>query len=451
VKKILLKNLKILDLKLQKTVKSSILIKDEIIEEIFYSGKEPKIEAQTMDFNGLTAFPGLIDSHTHFKLNLGNGKYNSDDFFSGSKACIAGGITTFIDFTEGDEKNPIKDINSRIKEAENSLCDYSFHAVIKGLENFADLKARLLKIKEKGINSIKIFTTYKNRGLMSCEENMAHILDIAAKNDIVVCVHAEDDSFISYNTTKNKKNYKKIEFHNIIRDEFSENYAVLKILKLNEKFNAKIYFVHISSAKSLDMITEYKTKGFDVYAETCPQYLGFNEEIYKRKNNFLYTFTPPVRSKENQKKLLSEISQFDVFATDSCAFNISDKIINKNDITKIPMGIASSQIMFPFLYTFGVKKGNLSLFRLMELTAFNPAKIFSISKKGEIKKGYYADIFVFDPNESFMVRAKELFHKSDYSVFEGFKLYGKTKAVFLRGRLSYLNGNFFENKGKFLV
>jgi len=450
VKKILLKNLRILDLKSQKTVKSSILIKNEIIEEIFHPGSEPKIEAQTMDFKGLTAFPGLIDSHTHFKLKLGNGKYNSDDFVSGSKACIAGGITTFIDFTNGEEKNPIKDIDSRIKEAENSLCDYSLHAVLKGFENFEDLETRLLKIKEKGINSVKIFTTYKNRGLMSPEEKIAHILDIAAKNDIVVCVHAEDDSLINYNIVKNKKNYKKIEFHNVIRDEFSENYAVSKILKLNEKFNAKIYFVHVSSAKSLNTIMEYKNKGFEVYAETCPQYLGLNEEIYKKKDNFLYTFTPPVRSRKNQKNMLSEISQFDVFATDSCAFNISDKIINKKDVTRIPMGVASSQIMFPFLYTLGVKKGKLSLFRLMELTAFNPAKIFSISKKGEIKKGYYADIFVFDPDESFMVRAEELFHKSDYSVFEGLKLYGKTKAVFLRGALAYLNGNLFENNGKFL-
>ncbi|MEW6013556.1 MAG: amidohydrolase family protein, partial [Elusimicrobiota bacterium] len=209
MKKILLKNLRILDLKSQKTVKSSILIKNEIIEEIFHPGSEPKIEAQTMDFKGLTAFPGLIDSHTHFKLKLGNGKYNSDDFVSGSKACIAGGITTFIDFTNGEEKNPIKDIDSRIKEAENSLCDYSLHAVLKGFENFEDLETRLLKIKEKGINSVKIFTTYKNRGLMSPEEKIAHILDIAAKNDIVVCVHAEDDSLINYNIVKNKKNYKK--------------------------------------------------------------------------------------------------------------------------------------------------------------------------------------------------------------------------------------------------
>ena len=177
----------------------------------------------------------------------------------------------------------------------------------------------------------------------------------------------------------------------------------------------------------------------------------FSNKIYSNKNAYLFTFTPPLRSENSRIKILKNISAFDTIATDSCAFFKKDKEKFKNDATRIPMGIASSELLLPLVYTYAVKSSSMSLYDLQQKLSTNPSKIFSISKKGEIKKGYYADIFVFDPNESFMVRAKELFHKSDYSVFEGLKLYGKTKAVFLRGRLSYLNGNFFENKGKFLV
>lgn len=447
--KTLLKNIKIFETKTQKILNSSVLIKGEFIEDIFY-GHTPPINCNLVDLKGYIAFPGFIDSHTHFKLKLEDNKFNSDDFISGSKSCISGGITTFIDFTDGDYIDCEKDLNKRIKEAKGSLCDYSFHFVLKNIKGKKDIDYRFKILNDIGAKSVKIFTTYKNRGLMSDEESMCFILQNAAKFDKVVLIHAESDSIINYNLCDNKY-IKKISYHNIIRNEFSEVYEISKILKLNEKFRAKIYFVHISSAKSLEVINKYKESGFEVYAETCPQYILFDESVYKRKDNYLYTFTPPVRTLKNRIDMINNLKNFDVIASDSCAFNIEDKIKFKDNLQKIPMGVASTQLLFPILYTYGVKTKKIGFDRLISLLSANPANIFKLKNKGGLGKKFYADISIFSLDESFIVNHNNLSHKSDYSVYDGIKLYGKLKYLFLRGRLIFKEGKISNDfKGKFI-
>lgn len=435
----LLKNLKLI--KGNQIIQASILINGEFIEDIIpirQKVNDQNIEA--IDLSGLVALSGLIDSHTHFKLKIGINKYNSDDFESGSLACIKGGITTYIDFTDGDLKDSKKDWFNRKKDVLCSYADYTFHSVVKNLLTSDDVKFKFKKLKALGVSSIKIFTTYKNRGMMTSDDVICSLLKNAAENDIVVCVHAESEDIINYNLERYKKHYKEIKYHSVIRDEFSEYYAISKLLKLNEYFNAKIYFVHTTSPASVDVINEYKKKGYNVYAELCPQYFVFSNEIYSDRNAYLFTFTPPLRSENSRIKILKNISAFDTIATDSCAFFKKDKKKFRNDATKIPMGIASSELLLPLVYTYAVKSSHMSLYDLQQKLSTNPAKIFSIPKKGEIKKGYYADLCIFDPNESFAVKSSELSHRCDYSVYEGLKLYGKVKKTFLRGTQVY-DGN----------
>jgi len=432
----LLKNLKLI--KGNQIIQSSILVNGEFIEDIIpLKQKFNEQNAEIIDLSGFIALPGLIDSHTHFKLKMAEGKYNSDDFESGSLACVKGGITTYIDFTDGDIKDLKKDWFNRKKDVLCSYADYTFHSVFKNLLTSDDVKSKFKNLKALGITSIKIFTTYKNRGMMTSDDVMCTLLKNASENDIVVCVHAESEDVINYNLERYKKHYKEIKYHSIIRDEFSEYYAISKLLKLNEYFNAKIYFVHTTSPASIDVINEYKKKGYSVYAEGCPQYFVFSNKIYSNKNAYLFTFTPPLRSDESRTKILKNISSFDTIATDSCAFFKKDKEKFKNDATRIPMGIASSELLLPLVYTYAVKSSSMSLYDLQQKLSTNPSKIFSISKKGEIKKGYYADLCIFNPDESFTVKSKELSHRCDYSIYEGLRLYGKVKKTFLRGKQVY--------------
>ena len=441
--KFVIENAKIFQTKNSKDVIASIVIENDKIIDIIYK-KSIKSDLKKININGLYLIPGAIDCHTHFRLKIDKNRYNSDDFVSGTKASLSGGITTIIDFTEGDEKDADMDLFKRLKDSVGrSFCDFKFHAVIKNLQDNDDLNLRFRKIKKAGLNSIKIFTTYKERGLCLDEENIMKVLYYASKNDITVCVHAEDNSVISYDMKRYLSNSRKIKLHQFIRSEFSENYAVYKLLKLNERFRAKIYFVHISSYKSLEIIKEYQAKGYNVYAEICPQYFVFDDSIYNRNDSFLYTFTPPVRSKENRINILKNLKYFDTVSTDSCAFSFKDKYDFKDDITKIPMGIFSSYLMISLLYSFGVKEKRLGFSDFIRLISTNASNIFSIKGKGEIKKGNFADFFVFDPSESFIVKDAG-FHNSDYSVYKGFKLWGKVKMSFLRGMLVFDNKNIIQ-------
>ncbi|MEF3280235.1 MAG: amidohydrolase family protein [Elusimicrobiota bacterium] len=430
--------------------KCNVFVKNGLIERISVGSSFSYKGYNILDLKSLYLFPGLIDSHTHFNLKIEKNKFNSDDFISGSKACLSGGITTYIDFTDGDYKDVEKDLNERLTQIKDSYADYSFHFVLKNIKTPLEAQKRIEKIAKIGAKSIKIFTAYKLRGLMSDEFIISAILENAKRFGIVVCVHAESEDLISYNLVKYGKNAKSIKFHPIIRDEFTENYAIFKLLKLNEKFRAKIYFVHISSARSFEIIKEYKERGYEIFAETSPHYFVFNDSIYKKKDSYLFTFTPPLRDESNRLKMLKLLKYFDTVATDSCAFMSKDKEKFKNDLTKIPMGIASSQLLVSLLYTYVVKPGYISTYKMLELISKNPAKIFGIYGKGEIKKGFWADFCVFNPDEKFKVKAKNLYHKCDYSVYEGFELYGKVKMSILRGEIVYNNSSFLKPSGMYL-
>lgn len=433
-----------------KKIKGSIVVDGNFIKDILPYNFKPSNNIKLIDLKNLWVICGMVDCHTHFKLKVGEGKYNCDDFVSGSKACIAGGITTYIDFTDGEKKTIKADLERKLLQSRASFADYSFHCVIKNIDKEQELKKKLIEVKKLGLNSIKIFTTYKSRGLKIDELLLPFVLKYAKEFDIVVCIHSESDEIINYNYSKYLKYQNRIDYHAKIRDEFSEVYEVSKILKLNEKFNAKIYFVHISSFKSLKIIQKYKNMGFSVYAETCPQYFIFDENIYKRKDNYLYTFIPPVRDKNNKMMMIENLKYFDTIASDSCAFNKSEKMKYKNDLSKIPMGIASSQILFPLVYTYGVKTKKISLFDMVRLLSKKPCEIFLLNKKGDIRKGYYADFCVFDPDERFIVSYKDLNHNLDYSPYDGLLLYGKVKMSVLRGRIIYNDGIFSSPVGMFI-
>ncbi|MCX7641479.1 MAG: amidohydrolase family protein [Elusimicrobiales bacterium] len=396
---------------------------------------------EIVDVSDKIIFPAFVDIHCHFHLKLDSNLYSRDDFETGTKAAVCGGIGTIGDFTSGNYY-PSSDLNKRLKEAKSSYCDYFFHYVIKDIKNILDLKKKLYEAKNFGFRSVKIFTAYTKRGLRLLDCFFPYLLNIASKLGLIICVHAEDDDLIEYRISNFYKNKIPVKFHHKIRDEFSENYAVYKLLKLNELFGATIYFVHISSLKSLEMILKYRTMGYNVYAETCPQYIIFDDSIYYKKDSHLYTFTPPVRDKFNKKMLIENLRYFDVVSSDSCGFNKEDKEKFKDDVLKIPMGISSAQLTSSIIYTFGVQKGFLTLFDMQKILSSNSAKIFSLKNKGKIELNYDADICIFDPNIEFIVKNSQLYHKTNYSCYEGIKLKGKVTSLYLRGREVYKQGIF---------
>lgn len=422
--------------------KCDILVEDGIIKKISHSIK-PYNNIQVVDLKGSYIFAAFIDPHCHFEMQTSLAK-TSDSFESGSKTLVWGGNCIFGDFTDGDEPDVAIDLKARISKVGKTYCDYFFHSVLKKIKDEKELRERVESLCEMGVKSVKIFTTYRLRGMEFPSQLLPHLFYLASKKSFTVCVHAEDEDIINYNIYTNFKKKYPIAYHDIIRDEFSENYAVMKILKLNELFGAQIYFVHISSFKSLEMINNYREKGYSVYAEVCPQYLVFDNSYYKRKDAYLFTFTPPLRSPQNKKLLINNLRYFHSVGSDSCAFSRKDKERFKNELMKIPMGISSAGLTASVIYTVGVESGRIKPSEMEKILSSNPADIFGLKRRGRIKEGYFADICVFDPSCEFVVRNDMLPTLSDYSCYEGMKLKGRVKMLYIRGKKVFENGKFFD-------
>jgi dihydropyrimidinase len=224
--------------------------------------------------------------------------------------------------------------------------------------------------------------------------------------------------------------------------------AIHRGIKLAELAEAPVYFVHVSSKDALKSIVEARDAGIPVFGETCPHYLLFDDSVYESENFSVAQFvmTPPLRKAEDQQALWRAL-RFDdlqVIATDHCPFCMREghlgyrqqKSRGKEDFSQIPNGAPGIETRTSSLYDLGVVQGRISLNRFVALVATTPAKLFGLfPKKGTIAVGSDADVVLFDPNEHYTVRAKNLQGNCDYTLLEGRTLQGRVKKVFLRGEL----------------
>ncbi len=227
---------------------------------------------------------------------------------------------------------------------------------------------------------------------------------------------------------------------------------------MSEISGAPVYIVHLSSEAALNEVRAARDRGVPIFAETCPQYLLLTIEELKRPNfeGAKYVFTPPLREKENLPKLWDGLKHdhLQVVSTDHCPFCFEDqKILGKDDFTKIPNGGPGVENRLQLLFHHGVNEGKLSVNRFVELVSTTPAKLFGLyPRKGTIAPGSDADIVIWDPNAAYIISAKTHHMRVDYSMFEGFNVRGNARTVLSRGEIIVDGGKFLgrTGRGKFL-
>ncbi|MFW6025429.1 MAG: dihydropyrimidinase [Candidatus Woesearchaeota archaeon] len=445
----LLKNGLIYDHKSERLKKGDLRIEGEKIKEIdsYLSSQEKE---KTIDISGKYLLPGIIDSHVHFELES-RGTVSDDDFYTGSISAAYGGVTTFIDYADMKKESLITGLEERKDKAKNrSVLDYNFHLVINNDFELDKHLAEIEKLPDEGISSLKLFTTYEDIYMLA-EEKMQKIFDIAAKNDLVVTVHSEDNKIISENQEKYKKEDKvDYKYHPDIREAEAEKKAIEKLSKYAKKSDAKLYIVHLSSKKGYKAVLEAKKEGVDIKVETTPHYLLLTRDLLEG-NEAAYNFmTPPLRTKEDNKALWQGIidGNIDVVATDHCAFS-KEKKDKGNDVFDTYPGIAGVETLFPLIYTYGVEKGKISMKRLIELLSVNPAKIFGLyPEKGSLKEGSDADLLVYNPDVKRKLKAGSLHSKSNHTAFADLEVIGDSYLTISRGKIIINEDNFEGNKGK---
>ena len=436
------------------SIKADILIGDETIIQIASEINSNNNIDIVIDADGKYVFPGGIDPHVHFHLPTPAG-YSCDDFESGSRAAIAGGTTTIIDFvTPAKNESLLNALEKRKTEAQRCLCDYSFHI---SPTCWSDTVANEMEscVKKEGITSFKTYMAYKNS--IGVEDDVLDkIMQQAAKLNAVVAIHAEDgdtidklrDQFIKDGNVTPK-------YHALSQPASVETEAVKRAISLAEKNRTKVYFVHVSAAESVNLIYYAQKRGLEIYGETCPQYLMFDDSklIDDFYSSAPFVFSPALHKASHKDKLWEAISnnQLQTVGTDHCPFNLyGQKDIGINNFTKIPNGAGGVEHRLELLFTYGVLKNRITIEKMVELVSTKPAKIFNLSKKGIIKENFDADLVIWNPNVERTISVKTQFQNSDSNIYEGITVKGRAEQVFLRGNLIYSKGKHHDNKGKII-
>ena len=244
--------------------------------------------------------------------------------------------------------------------------------------------------------------------------------------------------------------------HTLSRPCFTEEEAVIRAIKWAEVTGGQLYIVHMSTGESADAVRAAKERGVRVYAETCPQYLLLDDELFKGENGHLYATCPQIKKPHDNERLWKGLQQGDVqvVATDTCTFTKEQKAAWNGDFRKIPFGMPGVETMIPLMYTEGIGKHGLSLNQFVALVSTNPAKLFGMyPKKGALEVGSDADILIFDPEREVTIHWKDLQTNCDWSPFEGWKLKGYPDVTISRGKIVAREGKFVGEvgHGKFIV
>ena len=434
------------------TTSADVLIEGESIREV-RPGISTQAAENVIDATGMYVIPGGIDAHTHLDMPFG-GTTSADDFETGTRAAAFGGTTSIVDFAIQPRGTRMREaLDTWWKKAEGrATIDYGLHMIVTDLggAGLADMDDMV----REGVASFKLFMAYPNV-LMVDDATIFKALSQTARNGALVCMHAENGSVIDVIIARALAEGKTAPvYHALTRPPRAEAEAVHRAIAMAEIAGAPVYIVHLSSEDALHEVREARDRGVPAFAETCPQYLLLSIDELARPNfeGAKYVFTPPLRPKEHQPKLWDGLKDdhLQVVSTDHCPFCFADqKVLGKDDFTKIPNGGPGIENRLQLIYHHGVNAGQISLNRFVEITSTTPARIFGMyPKKGEIAAGSDADIVIWDPGSVYTISAQTHHMRVDYSMFEGFEVRGNARTVIARGEVIVDQGRFLGKPGR---
>jgi len=403
--------------------------------KIFRTAKETNLPKSSTKLNlkGNIILPGLIDSHVHLRDQLLAYK---EDFYSGTAAAAAGGVTTVMDMPNN---NPVtmdsKSLRERMMLAETrAFVNVAFYSAFP--ENLKEMRL----IVDEGAVAFKLYLSEKIGGLdIDDDRSLSYAFDKAMEMNVPVAVHAEDREMLERNKEKMERvGRNDIDAYIETHSPHAEEKAINRVTRLARKSGAIIHICHLSSLAGLQAFSTAKKTGLSVTCEVTPHHLLLSSESLKRHKTIALT-DPPLRSRKDIEALWGalKLGLIDTIASDHAPHTIEEK--KTESVWDAKPGIAGLETTLPLLLT-QVNKKRLTIQDLVRLTSEKPAKIFHMKDRGRLEKDCWADLVVVDMKQEHEVDSSKFFSKAKYSPFDGWKVKGKPLKTFVNGRLVYDEG-----------
>jgi len=436
-KTILIKNAKIVNE--GAITEGDILIEGEFIKEIASSISAKSSDVVIIDAEGNYVFPGCIDDQVHFREP---GLTHKANIASESKAAIAGGITSFIEMPN---TNPQTTTVEKLEEkfeiaAQTSHANYSF--MFGGTNDNLD---EILKVNPKTVAGLKLFLGSSTGNMLVDDPKVLE--KIFSSTDMVISVHCEDEATIKKNMQAHIDEFGEdipIEKHPIIRSEEACYLSSSKAIELAKKTGARLHVFHLSTGKETNLFSnKIPLKDKKITAEVCVHHLWFSDEDYAKKGTHI-KWNPAVKTAKDRDQLWKALldDRIDVIATDHAPHTLEEK---NNVYTKAPSGgplVQHALVAMIEMY----HKNKITLPKIAEKMAHNPAILFQVEKRGYIKKGYFADLVIVNANSPWSVNSQNILYKCGWSPFEGTTFKSRITHTFLNGTLVYNNFKFLDVK-----
>ena len=434
--KTLIKNAKIVNE--NQIFQSDVLIENDFIAKISELISEEGID-RVINAEGKYLLPGIIDDQVHFREP---GLTYKGDIESESRAAIAGGVTTFID-QPNTVPNAVTQELLQLKcdiAAEKSFANYGF--MMGGTNDNLD---EVLKTNPRNVPGIKLFLGSSTGNMLV--DNPETLENIFRKTKMLIAVHCEDETTIRNNTHTYKEQYGDdipVKFHHLIRSEEACWISSSKAVELAKKTGARLHIFHLSTARETSLFrNDIPLKDKKITAEVCVHHLTFTNEDYETKGS-LIKWNPAVKTQKDKDGLWKALldDRIDVIATDHAPHTWEEK---QKPYTQCPSGAPLvGHSLLVMLENYHTEK--ISLEKIVEKMAHNPAIIFKIEKRGFIREGYKADLVLVDFNEKWVVSKENLLYKCGWSPLEGMELSSKVTHTFVNGHLAYENGLISQEK-----
>lgn len=430
----------------EKEAIGSIAVENGKIADILYTdsedfdfryGKlmETHPEAEVWDLEGKHIIAGGIDAHVHFREP---GLTHKADMETESRAAAAGGVTTVFDMpnTRPATISAIT-LKEKLDLAEaKAHCKIGFHIGATN-ENAAEISSLVrygdesVGIKPSDIAGVKVFMgSSTGNMLVDSGNSLEELFSIREKP---VLVHCEDENTIKENLAAALERYgEDIPFaeHENIRSRKACIKSSIKALELAMRFGTRLVLCHISTKEEMEMVRAAKASNPSIIAETSCNYLWFSNEDYPRLGSKIKC-NPAVKTPADREALREGLANglIDTIGSDHAPHLASEK---EGSYTEVPSGLPSIQQSLPVLLTIAYSDG-IPLTRIASVFSENASDLYGLDR-GKIKRGYAADLVIFDYSKEFIVKAEDQLSKCGWTPYEGETLRGVIETVFIDGK-----------------